>query len=239
VNIISQRQKRQSILNEYKKLIINLYLNDKIEDKTNYCMNKMFSVGIETRKELNKILSICRKKGESKFKVIKVEDFGDFQVLIQIPNGKKALNIRKKDLPDLGLENIDKDEIVCDYNVWFLSKNGQNEIKCILPTHDYMFKWYKTLNSKLTNQSLYLLIEKLVRERVNHNLIIDELSKKIENNNLICEIQKFLATLKWIILEEDVNYPLPRYMGSRYTLAAYALLEMGFDPQEIRRIIRF
>jgi hydrogenase maturation factor len=53
------------------------------------------------------------------------------------------------------------------------------------------------------------------------------------------ELRKFLATLKWVGLQEDVNYPPPDYLGSKMTLAVYVLLEAGFDISEIRKIIRF
>jgi len=47
-----------------------------------------------------------------------------------------------------------------------------------------------------------------------------------------------LATLKWIALQEDINYP-PKKMGSKYALAVYALLEVGFTMKEVRRVIKF
>lgn len=54
------------------------------------------------------------------------------------------------------------------------------------------------------------------------------------------EIGKFLATLKWIVLQEDINYPTKeKKMGSKYALAVYALLEVGFTMKEVRRVIKF
>ncbi len=54
------------------------------------------------------------------------------------------------------------------------------------------------------------------------------------------EVREFLATLKWLALQEDVNFPPNEgKLGSRYTLAIYALLEAGFKLSEIRKVIRF
>ena len=53
------------------------------------------------------------------------------------------------------------------------------------------------------------------------------------------EVMKFLSTLKWIALEEDTNYPPPKYLGSKYALAVYALSEVGFSMSEIRKTIKF
>ncbi len=84
------------------------------------------------------------------------------------------------------------------------------------------------------------MIEKVIRYRKNYLEVKREyLNNSCLDENITSEITKFLATLKWIALQEDINYPPPRYMGSKYTLAAYALLEMRFSPSEIRRIIRF
>ncbi|MDK2853754.1 MAG: hypothetical protein PWP49_1824 [Thermococcaceae archaeon] len=39
---------------------------------------------------------------------------------------------------------------------------------------------------------------------------------------LIHEVQKFLLTLKWVALQEDVNYPPPKF-GFLYTLSVYVI----------------
>ena len=188
---------------------------------------------------LNKLLSICRRKDTKIFRVIKVEDLDDFQVLIQIPDSKQAKGIKREDLSKLGVEEGSPKDVICDYNVWFVTRDKEGRIRVVLPTHDFMFNWYKKLKAKVKEISLYRIIEKMIRERINHDQLISGLSTKIKDMELLKELQRFLATLKWIILEEDVNYAPPKYMGSTFTLAAYALLEMGFSSQEIRRIVRF
>ena len=40
-------------------------------------------------------------------------------------------------------------------------------------------------------------------------------------------------------MQEDVDYPPLKYMGSKMSLAVYALLEAGFQLFELRGIARF
>jgi len=80
---------------------------------------------------------------------------------------------------------------------------------------------------------------KLLRDRWSVNQIINNYFNDL-SITLKEEIRKFLVTLKWIGLQEDANYPPPKYLGSKMTLAVYALLEAGFDPKkDIRKILRF
>ncbi|MCS7130727.1 MAG: hypothetical protein NZ872_04840 [Archaeoglobaceae archaeon] len=64
--------------------------------------------------------------------------------------------------------------------------------------------------------------------------------KKFEafEEDLKREVFIFLSTLKWIALQEDVNYP-PPYLGSKYTLAVYILLDRGFEMRDVRRMLKF
>ncbi|MEM2557621.1 MAG: hypothetical protein QW600_02895, partial [Candidatus Bathyarchaeia archaeon] len=54
--------------------------------------------------------------------------------------------------------------------------------------------------------------------------IVERYFKELNEEDKL-NVTKFLSTLKWIALEEDVNFPPPKLMGSKYTLAVYALLE--------------
>jgi hypothetical protein len=79
---------------------------------------------------------------------------------------------------------------------------------------------------------------KLLRDRWSVDQIINCYFNDLDVT-LQKEIRKFLVTLKWVGLQEDVNYPPPKYLGSKMTLAVYALLEAGFDLKDIRKTIRF
>jgi len=155
-----------------------------------------------------------------------------FKVFIQVPDGKKAYGLTKKEQELYGGKDI-----TCDFNVWILEGESLNEL--ILPTHDFMFDWYIRLKGEVPDNTLFSMVKALIRERKNYSEIVEEFLKGKVSKEIATEVEKFLATLKWIALQEDVNYKPPRGMGSKYTLAAYALLEAGFTPQEIRRLIRF
>jgi hypothetical protein len=64
------------------------------------------------------------------------------------------------------------------------------------------------------------------------NRYFEKLSEELKR-----ELEKFLHTLKWIGLQKDANYPPPK-LGSKMVLAVLALIEAGFEPKDIRRVIR-
>lgn len=229
------RNERQQILDKYKRKIEKEYIEGTIENKSS-TLSHIMPRAEEARIILHKEILLCGELDKRKFRAIIVEDLNDFKVVIQIPDKKKALKIRREELRELKIEV--KQEITCDYNVWIIQIE-ENSLRVFLPTHDFMFNWYNELRRKLPQGLMFNLIEELIRRRKNYKEIINSYSKEGNFRNMQMEIERFLATLKWIILEEDVNYPPPRYLGSKYTLAAYALLEMGFSTQEIRRLIRF
>ncbi len=152
------------------------------------------------------------------FRIILVEDFKDYNIFLQIPDGKSKY----------------------DFNVWY-AKYKENELEEIsIPTHDYLGNWYRELKEKSEIIEEYLInaILRSIRDREPVLDVVDKFFKDLKDP-LKIEIRKFLCTLKWIALQEDINYPPPKYMGSKYTLAVYALLEAGFQLKDLRRIIRF
>lgn len=144
------------------------------------------------------------------FRVILVEDIGDYRVFIQVPDGKSE----------------------SDFNVWYAIFQNDKLSDVSFPKHDYMFKWYTEI--KQNEKNLLNYVERLIKNREAPENIIAQSKQDVRE-----KLHKFLSTLKWICLQEDANYPPPHKMGSKYTLAAYVLLDYGFEPYEIRRLIRF
>jgi len=168
------------------------------------------------RNELEKLFKIC---SDRDFGVVLVEDLGDYKVFIQISNSEPE----------------------CSFYVWYANFRDD---ECILefgvPTHDDLIMWYIKLKklSKEVNEYLTKALIRLIRDRLSVEEIVEKYFTKLDEN-IKLEISKFLSTLKWISLQEDTNYPPPKRMGSKYTLAVYALLEAGFNMSEIRRVIKF
>jgi len=112
-----------------------------------------------------------------------------------------------------------------------------------VPTHDDLAVFFIELKSKHEDLEEYLInaVVKLIHH--NYRWGVPRIVSKYFNNlndELKGEVGKFLSTLKWIAIQEDINYPpRERKIGSKYTLAVYALLEAGFTMSEIRRIVRF
>ena len=176
----------------------------------------------DVRSKLNELFKVCEDRA---FRVILVEDFGNYKVLINVPDGKSK----------------------CDFFVWSATlKEGFVEVK--VPSHDDLGEWYLKLRARLEEKdkerdeelSEYLInaVIKLIRKRCEPRSIIEDYFRELDDESKK-EIEKFMATLKWIALQEDLNFPPPRYMGSKYTLAVYALLECGFSMSDIRKMIRF
>jgi hypothetical protein len=169
----------------------------------------------DVRRILEKELKICSNRHRRLFLVEKI---GDYQVFISIPDGKSD----------------------CDFVVWRYDLHDPDRNIVRIPTHDYLAKIYNNLKCKneIINEFLINSVIKLLRERLSIEKIINKYYKDLDTI-LQDELRKFLATLKWVGLQEDVNYPPPDYLGSKMTLAVYVLLEAGFDISEIRKIIRF
>lgn len=238
---------RQPRAERWRDDVLRAIESGRVVDVSDVTARRMF--GPESaRSELHSILSehgvrLCDEAGRRPFTVLKVEDLGDFFVLIQIPDSKKAGGLTRREATVLGIAGLPLDEVTCDFNVWYVTLSGSGPSAPILPTHDHMFNWYRRLRRELEGRgapvSMYELVRELVKERKNHDEIVASIRELVRDGRLLRDIERFLATLKWIALQEDVNYKAPRYLGSKYTLAAYALLDKGFDAQDIRRIVRF
>ncbi|MCC6021913.1 MAG: hypothetical protein LM560_02185 [Desulfurococcaceae archaeon] len=165
------------------------------------------------RNELDAKLGVCRDRSP---RLILVEKINDYMVLIAIPDSKTE----------------------CDFRVWRYSPNLSPQVK--IPTHDDLGKMFAELKKKHSTIDEYLINAtiRLLRDRWSIDNTINHYFNAL-SNDLKIEIKKFLATLKWIGLQEDTNYPPPKYLGSKMSLAVYALLEAGFTISEIRRVIRF
>jgi len=166
----------------------------------------------DVRDRLNELFKVCE---DRKFRVILVEDFDNYKVLINVPDGKSE----------------------CDFFVWSATLEGENVEEVKVPSHDDLGAWYLELREKDDELSEYLInaVIRLIRDRCEPKCIVDHYFGGL-NDELKGETERFLATLKWIALQEDLNYPPPK-MGSKYTLAVYALLECGFSMGEVRKMI--
>ena len=167
------------------------------------------------RDVLDKLFAICRNRD---FRLILVEDFGDYKIFIQIPGTKSA----------------------CDFFVWRAILKDNTFIDIKIPTHDDLGKMYLELKEISPNVEEYLInaVIRLLRDRMSINEIMERYFRN-EPSHIKLRIMKFLATLKWIGLQEDTNYPPPSKLGSKFTLAVYALLEAGFNLKDIRRLLKW
>jgi len=165
------------------------------------------------RNELDAKLGICRDRSP---RLILVEKVDDYMVLITVPDGKTE----------------------CDFRVWRFSPDLKPQAK--IPTHDDLGKMFAELKGKhsVIDEHLINAVLKLLRDRWSVDSVIDYHFSTL-SNDLKTEVKKFLASLKWVGLQEDINYPPPKYLGSKMSLAVYALLEAGFTLSDIRRVIRF
>lgn len=73
-----------------------------------------------TKTMLENEFKIC---SDRKFRVILVEDFDEYKVFIQIPDGKSD----------------------CDFYVWYAKFSSNALVEWNIPTHDYLGNWYNEL----------------------------------------------------------------------------------------------
>jgi hypothetical protein len=167
----------------------------------------------DARKVLDSKLGVCRDRSS---RLVLVEKVGEYMVLIAIPDGKTE----------------------CDFRVWRYAPNLKPQVR--IPTHDYLGEMFIELKKRNGTIDEYLInaVIRLLRDRWSVDNLIQHYFNTL-NDDLKDGIRKFLATLKWVGLQEDVNYPPPKYLGSKMSLAVYALLESGFSLSDIRRVIRF
>ena len=170
----------------------------------------------DVRDVLNAHFKIC---DDRSFRVVLVEEIDNYKVFIQIPDGKTG----------------------CDFRVWRVVFEEGRIRDMKVPTHSDLGKMYISLKERhpLIEEYLINATVRLIRDRWDVDAIIEHYFDNVPTNVKV-ELKKFLATLKWIALQEDTNYPpKQRKLGSKYALAVYALLECGFTLSEIRRVIRF
>jgi hypothetical protein len=168
----------------------------------------------EVRDFLQETLQITNKDYH---RLILVEEIGDYKLFVEIT--QEAM---KGDY---------------DFIIWRFSPTYNPIIK--RPSHNdiaEVFLGLRTMHPDieeyLINACFRLLRDRLSVENV-MNRYFEKLTKELKN-----ELEKFLHTLKWIGLQEDANYPPPK-LGSKMVLAVLALIEAGFEPKDIRRVIRF
>ena len=151
------------------------------------------------------------------FRIIKVEDLGNYKIFIQIPGEKTEY----------------------DFFVWRALFENNNLIDLKIPSHDDLGKMYLDLKRKHGKLDEYLINATLrfIRDRWPLNIVIRRYFSDLQEG-LISYVRRFLLTLKWIAIQEDANYP-PPHLGSVYSLSVYAILEITGDLAAIRKIIRF
>jgi hypothetical protein len=168
----------------------------------------------EVRGFLQETLQITNKDYH---RLILVEKIGDYKLFIEITQ-----------------EAIKGDY---DFIVWRFSPAYDPTIK--RPSHNDIAEVFLRLRTKHPDIEKYLINAcfRLLRDRLSVENVMNEYFEKL-TEELKKELEKFLHTLKWIGLQEDANYPPPK-LGSKMVLAVLALIEFGFEPKDIRRIIRF
>ena len=155
------------------------------------------------------------------FRIIKVEDIGNYKVFIQIPGEKSEY----------------------DFFVWrAIYTNNINDIDLKIPSYDDLGKMYlylkhnynyEELKEYLINATLRFIRDRWPLRKVLNKYFIN-LPQQVKD-----EVKKFLLTLKWLAIEEDANYPPPEHLGSLFPLSVFAVLEVTDDIGSIRRIINF
>jgi len=149
-------------------------------------------------------------------RLILVEEIGDYKLFIEIT--QEAM------------------KSAYDFIVWRFSPTYNPIIK--KPSHNDIAEVFLRLRT-MRDIEEYLINAcfGLLRDRLSVGKVVNRYFEKL-SEELKKELEKFLHTLKWIGLQEDANYPPPK-LGSKMVLAVLALIEAGFEPKDIRRIIRF
>ena len=210
---MARKSRIQKVMNKYIDEVLSAINNNSIIDATRSLP------GLPPRDRVRDVLSkppfnIL----DRSFRVILVEDLGGYKIYIQTPGEKTDF----------------------DFFVWRAVFQGSTLKDLKIPSHDDLGKMFLDLKRRSPTLNEYLIDAaiRLIRDRVPTTNIINKYFTGL-SRGLIKEVKKFLLTLKWIALQEDVNYPPPKYLGSLYTLSVYALLEVFGDLSIIRRIVRF
>jgi len=168
----------------------------------------------EVRDFLQETLQITNKNYH---RLILVEEIGDYKLFIEITQ-----EVMKGDY---------------DFIVWRFSPTYNPIIK--RPSHNDIAEVFLRLRTMHPDIEEYLINAcfRLLRDRLSVENVMNRYFEKL-TGELKKELEKFLHTLKWIGLQKDANYP-PQKLGSKMVLAVLALIEAGFEPKDIRRVIRF
>jgi hypothetical protein len=168
----------------------------------------------EVRDFLQEKLQITNKNNH---RLILVEEIGDYKLFVEITQ-----EATKGDY---------------DFIVWRFSPTYEPIIK--IPSHNDIADVFLRLRTMHPDIEEYLINAcfRLLRDRLSVENVMNRYFEKL-TEDLKKELEKFLHTLKWIGLQEDANYPPPK-LGSKMVLAVLALIESGFEPKDIRRVIRF
>ena len=207
-----RKSKRRAMLEALKKEVRQKVLNNDFVDATG--IFDPIPPRERVREELAKP-PICIL--DRTFRVIKVEDLGDYKVFIQIPGEKTKY----------------------DFFVWRAVYNGGTLVDLNVPSHDDLGKMYlglKTAHNMLEEHLINATL-RFIRDRWPLSRVLEVYFRGLPAQ-LANEVKKFLLTLKWIAIEEDANYPPPN-LGSLYALSVYAVLEVTGDLQALRKIIKF
>lgn len=210
---VPRKSKLQRTMEKYRPQVEQAILSGKVVDATGI-LDEM-PPPEKVREELCKPpFNITNRS----FRVILVEDLGDYKVYIQVPGDKTEY----------------------DFFVWYaiFRSNRLHELK--IPSHNDLGNMFIELKklSPILDEYLVNATIRFIRDRMGINDIIRRYFASLPNE-LIHEVKKFLLTLKWVALQEDANYPPPENLGSLYTLSVYALLEIFGDLSVLRKIIRF
>ncbi|MGB9828439.1 MAG: hypothetical protein ACPLSM_07975 [Thermosphaera sp.] len=210
---------RKSKEEEIKKKILEMIQRNQVINAT---QQSALLDPLPPREEVIGTLNNLFNLRDRNFRVIKVEDIGDYKIYIQVPGGKTDY----------------------DFIVWRAIFSNSNEVELKIPKHDDLGKMYlelkqhdPILDEYLINATIRYIRDRWPLNKPENNVITHYF--KYLNQNLLQEVMKFFLTLKWVTLQEDVNYPPPNNLGSLYTLSVFAVLEVTGDLKTIRKIIRF
>lgn len=215
------RKKDNEAINEAIRIVKEAIKNGNVEVVSNISGLGSIPKREEVRKKLEEYFGIGKDK-VTQPKVFLVEDLGTYKVYIKIP-GYKSTH---------------------DFFVVSVEFDKNNEIKNIkVPTHDDLAKLYLQLKQKHEALNEYLINATIryIRDRWSLCDILNKYFKDIlDNEEIMFNLKKFFLTLKWMVIQEDANYPPDdKNLGSLYTLALYALLELYGNMSLVRKVLRW
>jgi hypothetical protein len=206
------------------EMIKEMLLNGQYEEKLN--LFEALPSRDKVINELDKEFKILRDRSVRIYKVEEIINSKKdikYEIFIKIPGSK-----------------TEGDFVVCRA-IW--ERGKLQSIKT--PSHDDLAKMFLELKKKdpLLDEYLINATIRYIRDRLSFNDILQKYFSPLMNSSsseeLLMEISKFFFTLKWIALQEDVNYPSKEMLGSLYTLMVFAVSEITGDVKHIRRVLRF